>query len=220
MSIEAIQLTNHVGELTLLQRLMLQQLADNAHVDTEWSGRVTGRVNPRHMAEKLQVPWHEIERVVTELIRAKAIVATSVDDGTAWTLNIPQLPRSIRPTESFKGTGPCSVYVFDQIGSDLVKIGISEIPQSRAKALARDHGPLQVSGVWDFPSKAEAYDVEQAAHYLASERRHEGEWFEMTSDEALVVVNQIVNQEIGWARESGIGSMCFAVATGRGLVVA
>lgn len=76
------------------------------------------------------------------------------------------------------------------------KIGFSYVPQSRAKAMIREgYNGAHVVTQQPIPWKKAAY-AERYAHYLLREKHHEGEWFNVTREEAIEAIEKATAPEM------------------------
>jgi Meiotically up-regulated gene 113 len=71
----------------------------------------------------------------------------------------------------------------------LSKIGISNDPAGRLKSLQTGSAhPLRVALAIPVPTASTAYEIEQEAHALLTDRRASGEWFSVSSNVAIAAV--------------------------------
>jgi len=71
----------------------------------------------------------------------------------------------------------------------LSKIGISSDPDNRLRALQTGSAhPLKIALAIPVPAASTAYEIEQEAHALLSDRRASGEWFAVSSNVAIAAV--------------------------------
>lgn len=82
-----------------------------------------------------------------------------------------------------------------------IKIGVSKSPSGRAKQIARQQ-PYGVRLIHSrSPGGQDAFAVEAAAHTLLEAKRHRGEWFDATLEEAIDAIEMAVKMvESGWHR--------------------
>lgn len=77
------------------------------------------------------------------------------------------------------GTDKCCVYIFEQAGSDIIKIGISGQPDVRLRQVVNTSGfNCSLIQAFRYPSRDEAYEVEQSLHKKYRKYRKKGEWFD------------------------------------------
>lgn len=73
------------------------------------------------------------------------------------------------------------------------KIGVAANPDGRLTQLRTGHPfPLAVHAHFEFPTEAEARTVERTAHKALKEKRLSGEWFEITTSEAVAAVESAI----------------------------
>lgn len=91
------------------------------------------------------------------------------------------------------------VYVLSYPGSDKLKIGHSLDPFDRAKDIGGTKAPENPVVEAFFWCAERREDVERAAHKLEQSTRHNGEWFDISVEQALVVIRRAsehVNVEV------------------------
>jgi predicted GIY-YIG superfamily endonuclease len=88
----------------------------------------------------------------------------------------------------------CSVYIIYST-SGHYKIGVSNNPKKRVKALRRTQGPYEYSLVyyWVFGSRGEAYHIEQWLHKVFEGQRVNGEWFELSPTDLIFIGNDAID---------------------------
>lgn len=100
-------------------------------------------------------------------------------------------PRSIR---SFaRAEKLSSVYVVDS-GQGYCKIGKADDPFDRFSSIqAHNWSAVTLAKYWWLPGKALALRVEKEAHEALSEFHHRGEWFCVSVESVIPVVERIIN---------------------------
>jgi hypothetical protein len=82
------------------------------------------------------------------------------------------------------------VYVLSYPGSDKLKIGHSLDPFDRAEDIGGTKAPENPVVEAFFWCSERREDVERAAHKLKRERRHNGEWFDISVEQAMATIRE------------------------------
>lgn len=83
-----------------------------------------------------------------------------------------------------------SVYIISATGSGLLKVGVSHNPNGRMRTLSTSLPyKLKVERTWP---RTDAYQIEGATHDILAEHRLNGEWFNVTLDQAVKAVERAI----------------------------
>lgn len=92
---------------------------------------------------------------------------------------------------------PRLIYALSEGKDGPVKVGISSNPGSRRQELqCGNPRALKIAGVWEVRSRTVAYRAERLIHeaLFASLLRLHSEWFGVSEEAAIAVIDQAVNQ--------------------------
>lgn len=102
-----------------------------------------------------------------------------------------------KPRERQIGGGVL-VYIFQVVGVDIVKIGVSDNPWYRLVAIQGCNPyELRLVQATDPRPRHEAMTIERLAHEKLKDKRIRGEWFACSPDEAMDVVNELEEAAYG-----------------------
>ena len=94
------------------------------------------------------------------------------------------------------GSEACEVYILSD--PPLVKIGIAKDSKRRSRVVSHNSGRCnEVVRTWATPTKEDARRIEIAAHRLLAGERKVGEWFEVSADDAVAVVEAAIASDPG-----------------------
>lgn len=103
--------------------------------------------------------------------------------------------KSLRFQATVSGDGFGYVYVMSYPGSSKVKIGHALSPTIRASDIGGTLAPEQPSIEALFWCAERREDVERAAHRLEKSNRRNGEWFEISVEQALVTIQSAADSQ-------------------------
>lgn len=86
-----------------------------------------------------------------------------------------------------------AVYIIGEVGSDVLKIGISDDPDRRCRDL-RLSNPYDIKVLWE-RSTEHARRIERNVHLALVDVRIRGEWFRISLAEAIAVIERTITNE-------------------------
>lgn len=86
---------------------------------------------------------------------------------------------------------PCFLYLMEDLTNNLNKIGISNKPQFREKTLQSEKPQIVIVATKQYPSRKIALSFEKALHELYKEKRVRGEWFNLSDNERIEIIQTL-----------------------------
>ena len=87
-------------------------------------------------------------------------------------------------------SGGNHVYVMNVTGSDIYKIGITNNPETRRRALqTANSSRLSIWGSWEFSNRKLCETLESQLHYELDANRCMGEWFRLSDANTRHVIS-------------------------------